>query len=597
VNPLVLRALAHDLDAACRGRAVRRAGLLNPQELGLVLSGHGEPLVAVLAAWPGAPHVRLEPSTRFNRRLTDQLGEAPALLAGAVLTAVETLGMERVLRLALQPYQTSRPSHALPLAIFFELLPRTPFLIVTSGGNVVTAVRAPGTRRPDTRRMERGAPYLLPFDLGPPQALPPAKAVLESRLAAASGADPMSWALALAPQLRGVVVEHLAAILTGARDVNDAASRLLAYRGPVVMGIDAEGAPELVPEVISGSGEGEDSGGGEGGRALGVLAVVREWARLRLQHESAGRLRTALGRALLAETAALARARQALGRDTRKLGDPAKLRRQGEILLAHLHRITPGSARVELPDPYGGETIAIDLDPRRTPAANAEACFQAARRAERAAEKLAARTREHDERALILAASESRLAEIGPSSLDAAVGLARDLAAKAVLPAESVNEMVGAAQAQAEGGPREIPTGAKRREPPSRLPYRPYPLPGGWEVWVGRSSADNDVLTHELARPHDVWLHARGAAGSHVVLRRSDGSRAVPPRAVIETAASYAAFFSQARHSRLVPVIVTEKRYVRKPRRSPPGTAVCLREKTVMAAPRRPAGGGRAEQD
>jgi predicted ribosome quality control (RQC) complex YloA/Tae2 family protein len=57
---------------------------------------------------------------------------------------------------------------------------------------------------------------------------------------------------------------------------------------------------------------------------------------------------------------------------------------------------------------------------------------------------------------------------------------------------------------------------------------------------------------------------------------------------VIEAAASYAAFFSQARNSRMVPVIVTEKRYVRKPRRSPPGMAVCLREKTVMAAPRRP---------
>jgi predicted ribosome quality control (RQC) complex YloA/Tae2 family protein len=111
---------------------------------------------------------------------------------------------------------------------------------------------------------------------------------------------------------------------------------------------------------------------------------------------------------------------------------------------------------------------------------------------------------------------------------------------------------------------------------------------------VGRSDADNDVLTHELARPHDVWLHVHGAQGSHVVLRRTDGGRVTPPRPIVEAAAQAAAFFSRARHSRLVPVIVTEKRYVRKPRRAPPGTAVCLRERTLMAMPRRP---GAAHED
>ena len=637
MNPLVLRALAHELDAACRGRTVRRVGLLNPQEFGLVLAGRPEPDMVVLAVWPGAPHARLEPSARFNRRLTDQLGEVPALLAGAVLTAVDTIGLERVLRLVLRPYsgetsqpggtrqtgeasKTSQPGETRqtgeagetseaatpPLAIFFELLPRTPFLVVTLGEAVVAAVRAPGTSRPDNRRMERGAPYLLPFNLNSPKTVPPAAAVIEACLASASGADPRTWARILAPHLRGVPVERLAAILTGASDAAEAGSRLVGYRGPVVIAPDAEGAPELVPGV------------GDGPRTAGVLAVVAEWARLRMQHERASRLRTTLARALRTEAATLTRARQGLARDTRKLGDAASLRRQGEIVLAHLPRITRGTARVELPDPYGGDPVAIDLDPRRTPAANAQAYFQAARRAERAAQKLAARARELDERGQALAAAETRLAEIGDSSLDAMAGardmaglardlagLARDLAATGVLPGELVKEIVEATQGEG-GAPKSratrsgTPKGGKRTkrgEPPVRLPYRAYPLSGGWEVWVGRSSADNDVLTHELARPHDLWLHARGAAGSHVVLRRSDGSRGIPPRAVIEAAASYAAFFSQARHSRLVPVIVTEKRYVRKPRRSPPGMAACLREKTVMAAPRRPAGGEGMEQD
>ncbi len=43
------------------------------------------------------------------------------------------------------------------------------------------------------------------------------------------------------------------------------------------------------------------------------------------------------------------------------------------------------------------------------------------------------------------------------------------------------------------------------------------------------------------------------------------------PKAVIEKAASLAALNSKAKHSSLVPVIYTERRYVRKPRKSPPG--------------------------
>jgi len=37
-----------------------------------------------------------------------------------------------------------------------------------------------------------------------------------------------------------------------------------------------------------------------------------------------------------------------------------------------------------------------------------------------------------------------------------------------------------------------------------------------------------------------------------------------------------------------VPVIVTRKKYVRKPKKGPPGLALCTNEKTVMVRPREP---------
>ena len=114
-------------------------------------------------------------------------------------------------------------------------------------------------------------------------------------------------------------------------------------------------------------------------------------------------------------------------------------------------------------------------------------------------------------------------------------------------------------------------------------------LSGGWEVRVGRSNSENDELTHRWASQRDLWFHARGAQGSHAVLRVGSG-KGEPPREIIEAAAAIAAWFSKARNSSLVPVAYTEKRYVRKPRKAPVGTALMMREKVIMVTPALPEG-------
>jgi len=104
---------------------------------------------------------------------------------------------------------------------------------------------------------------------------------------------------------------------------------------------------------------------------------------------------------------------------------------------------------------------------------------------------------------------------------------------------------------------------------------------------IGRNNEGNDYLTHRLARPEDYWFHVHGASGSHVVLRRGKGKNE-PSKRTIEEVAAWAAFYSQARTAGKVPVIVTRKKYVRKPRKGPPGLALCEREKTVMVRPAEP---------
>jgi predicted ribosome quality control (RQC) complex YloA/Tae2 family protein len=109
----------------------------------------------------------------------------------------------------------------------------------------------------------------------------------------------------------------------------------------------------------------------------------------------------------------------------------------------------------------------------------------------------------------------------------------------------------------------------------------------GWDVLVGKNNEGNDYLTHMIARPEDYWFHVHGAAGSHVVLRRGK-SKDEPSKATIVEVAAWAAYFSQAKSAGTVPVIYTQKKYVRKPKKAPPGMAVCEREKTVMVKPREP---------
>ena len=109
---------------------------------------------------------------------------------------------------------------------------------------------------------------------------------------------------------------------------------------------------------------------------------------------------------------------------------------------------------------------------------------------------------------------------------------------------------------------------------------------------VGKSNRGNEVLTFELARPEDVWMHAHQSAGSHLVLRHDEKGKE-PPRSVLFSAAAIAAYYSKARGSSKVPVLVSQKRFVRKPRKAPIGTVTVSKYETLMVSPHCPEENGR----
>lgn len=118
-----------------------------------------------------------------------------------------------------------------------------------------------------------------------------------------------------------------------------------------------------------------------------------------------------------------------------------------------------------------------------------------------------------------------------------------------------------------------------------QLPFHTLKVKG-YAVWIGKNAKSNDTLVQK-AHKEDVWMHARGVPGSHLVIRMGN-EKSMPSKEVILEAASYAAYNSKAKGSNLAPVIVTKKKYVRKPKGSPPGAVVVDKEEVEMVTPKKP---------
>jgi hypothetical protein len=213
------------------------------------------------------------------------------------------------------------------------------------------------------------------------------------------------------------------------------------------------------------------------------------------------------------------------------------------------------------------------LDPAAPATTTLERLFKAARSAQRGRDVIAARL---DDASATLADARMLIADL------AAVPAAATTLDRLTAVLDLRDRCLGEPPATAAAAARQAVEAAPR-------PFRRFRLQGKWEVWVGRDSKENDQLTHRDSHPHDIWLHAQGVPGSHVILR-TGGHPDMVPRAVLAQAAAIAALHSRARHSSLVPVIWTERRYVRKPRKALPGTAVCLQERSLFVAPEIPAG-------
>jgi len=255
--------------------------------------------------------------------------------------------------------------------------------------------------------------------------------------------------------------------------------------------------------------------------------------------------------------------------ETQLLERAAQYEQFGKLLMASLPQLAKGMKQIEIENVFDlkRERVNIPLEPRLTPAQNAERYFDRAKKARASVgEKL--------DRQEVVREKWETLREL----LDRLMPIET---------MEQFGDFVAANKEQlAQVGYRAVGPGPDAgREP---VPFRSFTVTGGFQVWVGKSSESNDLLTMKYAKPHDLWFHARGSSGSHVVLRVGTG-RGEPSKQAIHEAAGIAAYYSKMKGAKHVPVAVTERKYVRKPKGAQPGTVTIEREKLIFVEPRLPA--------
>ncbi|MFH1529200.1 MAG: NFACT RNA binding domain-containing protein [Pseudomonadota bacterium] len=262
-------------------------------------------------------------------------------------------------------------------------------------------------------------------------------------------------------------------------------------------------------------------------------------------------------RALLKDLgAALKQTRRTLGKVEGELGRAEEglgSRELADLLKSRLFEVRKGMEWVEIEDwSRPGTRVRVPLDPRLEPAENLEALYRRYKKARRSLDRIRSRMEELQRRVDALEA-------LRVEGLDA--------------PPERLADLRSQARLRSRG--RRVSGG----QPEARLPYHVFRSATGLRILVGRSAKDNRLVTFQVARGHDAWMHVRGAPGSHVIIPLARGQE--PDSETLLDAAHLAIRYSQAAEDEAAEISWTLRKHVRPAPGGNPGAVFVSREHTL----------------
>jgi predicted ribosome quality control (RQC) complex YloA/Tae2 family protein len=288
-----------------------------------------------------------------------------------------------------------------------------------------------------------------------------------------------------------------------------------------------------------------------------------------------------VSRALQSNRERCLRKAELLARDLAETQAGERLRLEGEVLLAFGQEITPGQTSLVIDNPFASadapEKITIALDAQASAVENANQRFARYHKLRRAGQQI---PEQIERNRLELAQLDQFATDLLLAETPAEVAQVRkEVAAAGYLRGkrEQISNQKGGKGKAGKGGKgqkggKQDATGALVRRQSA----------DGFLLLIGKNSRQNEEVTFHQAGGNDLWLHARGVPGAHVIIK--SGGRDVPRR-TLEEAARLAAYYSQARESTSVPVDYTQQRYVRHMKGGGPGMVIYEREHTLSVPP------------
>lgn len=256
-------------------------------------------------------------------------------------------------------------------------------------------------------------------------------------------------------------------------------------------------------------------------------------------------------------------------KDTKKRD---KYKVYGELLTTYGYQAESGAKELKALNYYDNTEITIPLDPLETPMENAKRYFEKYNKLKRTYEALSELIKE----------TKSELEHLD------SIRTALDIALKEEDLVELKEELIEYGYIKRHFTTKNTAKNAagKKAKPEkkAKITSRPfhYISSDGYHMYVGKNNFQNDELTFHFASGNDWWFHAKGIAGSHVIVK-SQGEEL--PDHVFEEAGALAAYYSKQRESDKVEIDYLERKNVKKPNGAKPGFVVYYTNYSLVASP------------
>ena len=222
----------------------------------------------------------------------------------------------------------------------------------------------------------------------------------------------------------------------------------------------------------------------------------------------------------------------------------------GELLHTYGYNLEPGAKSLTCINYYDNEEITIPLDKDKTAMENAASYFNRYNKLKRTYEALSE----------LILETKSQIDHLESilTSLDMATS-ETDLT-------EIKEELIEYGYMKRKGGKN-----SKREKKEKGKPLH-YISSDGFHMYVGKNNYQNEELTFKFANGKDMWFHAKGMAGSHVIVKLEMADE-LPDR-TYEEAGRLAAYYSKGRQAPKVEIDYTERRNLKKPPKANPGFVI-----------------------